>query len=255
MKKTIIALMALAGVAAAADYTTESLWTANFGSQYTGGYTTNLTSPGKFWDAGDVATEFGAQTRDNKRIHMAGGTYGDWGTDFELSLTLTLTGENLTAGNISELQADSNGAGDALFLGITSEGKLTLSCKEFITETIGTNKVKSYTDLSSATSTGSLSLDEKYDITLTKIGSVFTLSAGEVTVSTTLSSSNTFSGTINNIALGGDTGSGNRVPVLIESMAMSSVTLIPESPAVPEPTTATLSLLALAGLAARRRRK
>ena len=242
MKKTLIALTALSGAAFATDYTTETLWTAEFGSSYTGGYTTTLTSPGKFWDADKLLTANGAQTNSDGRIHMAGGTYGDWGNDFELSLTLVLTGDSLTAGHISELKAGSTN--DSLFLGVTDEGNLTLLVKDNGEDITSTN----------VTSTGTLTLNKEYSFTLTKIGKTLTLAAGNVSVSTTLGSS-TISGTINNITIGGDTGGGNRVPVLVKSMDMSSVTLTPESPTVPEPTTATLSLLALAGLAARRRRK
>lgn len=237
MKKTLIALMAMSGVSFASDYTTEALWTADFGAQYTGGYTTTLTSPGTFWDAEKLATDGGAQTKADGRIHMADGNYGNWNTDFEFTMTLTLTGSSFTAGHISELKASSTG--DWLCLGVTANGNLTLTGNE----------------ISAATSTGSVALGAEYSFTLTKIGTVLTLTAGDTSVSATLNSTDAYTGTINNITLGGNTGGNNRVPVLVESIAMSSVTLVPESPAVPEPTTATLSLLALAGLAARRRRK
>ena len=239
MKKTLIALMAMAGAAFGADYTTETIWTAQFSNTYKNadgsvkGYTTDLTSPGKFWDASDVATANGAQTRSNKRIHMKGGTYGDWGSDFELSITLTLTGNSITAGHISELKADSTG--DWLCMGVNGNGALTLSGKNG--------------EFTAGTATGTVTVGTVYTLTFVKLGNEVTLSAGDASVTATLSG---FTGTIDNIALGGNTGEGNRVPVLVSGMVMSSVT---PAPAVPEPTTATLSLLALAGLAARRRRK
>lgn len=234
MKKTLIALMAVAGAAFGAEYTTETVWTADFGSAYTGGYTTTLTAPGTFWDAADIAVEGGAQTRANKRIHMAGGTYGDWNTDFEFAITLTLTGDSFTAGHISEIKAGSTS--DWLCIGVDGNGALTLSGNE----------------ISAATSTGSLALGTQYTLTFAKIGTELTLSAGDASVTATLGSADAYTGIVNNITLGGNTGAGNRVPVLVESISWSKAT---PAPVVPEPTTATLSLLALAGLAARRRRK
>ena len=240
MKKTIITLLAMAGVAMGADYTTETIWTAEFGSQYTSGYTTDgLTSAGTFHDASKLATVNGAQTKADGRIHMEGGNYGDWSKDFEFSMTLTLTGDSITAGHISELKASSTG--DWLCLGVDGSGALTFNSKD--------------NTLSSVTTTGSVTVGEEYTFTFTKIGNELTFAAGDASVTATLGSA--FTGTINNIALGGNTGSNNRVPVLVKSIAMSSVTLAPEpsTPSIPEPATATLSLLALAGLAARRRRR
>ena len=85
MKKTLIALMALAGVACAAEYTVENTWTLDFGSGYTNGYklTGTMEKTGTFWDV--VAVEGGTQTNANKRVHMAGGVYGNWGDDFRLA--------------------------------------------------------------------------------------------------------------------------------------------------------------------------
>lgn len=244
MKKTIIALFALTGVAFGVDYTTETEWTAQFSNTYKNadgtvkGYTTDLTSPGTFWDAADVATANGAQTKSNKRIHMANGTYGDWSSDFELEVSLTLTGDSITAGHISELKAGSTG--DWLCLGVNSSGALTLSGNAI---TVGT-------------ATGTVTTGTEYTLTFTKIGTDLTLACGNAsvtaTINTTAEGASEYSGVINNITLGGNTGANNRVPVLVSEMKMSSVTV---TPTVPEPTTATLSLLALAGLAARRRRK
>ena len=234
MKKTLVALLAMAGAAFAADYTTETIWTAQFGSAYgDAGYTTNLTSPGKFWDAGKLATAAGAQTKSDGRIHMAGGTYGDWSADFEMTIELTLTGANITAGHISEMKAGSTG--NWLCLGVDTAGALTLTGSA----------------ISNVTSVGTVTTGTEYTLTLTKIGTELTMTVGDASVTATMGD---YSGIINNITLGGNTGGGNRVPVLVSGIEMSSVTVNPSAPAVPEPTTATLSLLALAGLAARRRR-
>ena len=215
----------MAGVTFGADYTYTEQWSAQFGSGYTGGYTTTLTSPGTFWDASVIATEAGALTRADKRIHMEGGTYGDFGTSFEFNMVLTLTGDNFTTGHISEIKAGSTG--DWLCLGVDN-GALTLSGSK----------------IGAVTATGTVELGTQYTCTLTKIDSTITFAVGEATATATLGS---MSGTINNITLGGNTGGDQRVPVLVESIGWSTI--------VPEPATATLSLLALAGLAARRRRK
>ena len=235
MKKTLVSLLAMAGAAFATDYTTEPLWTAQFGSAYgAAGYTTDLASPGTFWDAAKLATEGGAQTNANGRIHMSGGNYGDWSKDFELTMALTLTGNSITAGNITEVKA---GTTDKwLTLVVDGEGALTL---------VGSS-------ISDVNSVGTVTTGTEYTLTLTKIDTAVTITLGDASVTATL---NNYSGTINNIALGGITGGGDRVPVLVSELKMSSVTVNPSAPAVPEPTTATLSLLALAGLAARRRRK
>ena len=165
---------------------------------------------------------------------MSGGNYGDWSKDFELTMALTLTGNSITAGNITEVKA---GTTDKwLTLVVDGEGALTL---------VGSS-------ISDVNSVGTVTTGTEYTLTLTKIDTAVTITLGDASVTATL---NNYSGTINNIALGGITGGGDRVPVLVSELKMSSVTVNPSAPAVPEPTTATLSLLALAGLAARRRRK
>ncbi len=91
MKKTIVALMALAGAAFGVDYTTETAWTLDFGSEYTNGFQWNAKegySYGTPWDI--VAVEGGTQTSGSKRVHMAGGKLGSWNDDFALTMTVTL---------------------------------------------------------------------------------------------------------------------------------------------------------------------
>ena len=86
----------------------------------------------------------------------------------------------------------------------------------------------------------------KHTITLTKIGNSVSAAVDGVVSST---GTINYSGVINNITLGGDTNGYYKLNSVVHSISMSSITV------VPEPATATLSLLALAGLAARRRRK
>ena len=240
MKKTLVALMALAGAAFGADYTTETAWTLNFGSEYTGGYslTGTMEKQGTFWDV--IAVEGGTQTSANKRVHMAGGIYGSWDEDFQLTLSVTL-GETISASNYWPVFAEIAGKGTALRFGPYTNAGNYVSLDGTLT--------KDSTD-----TTFSVTGGETYTITLTKIGTAVSLAVDGKEVSTgTLADS--VSGNITDIALGGNTTNGYRINETVHSVSYSVLTVTPDTPAVPEPTTATLSLLALAGLAARRRRR
>ncbi len=93
-----------------------------------------------------------------------------------------------------------------------------------------------------------------YTITLTKIGTDVTLAVDGVTTGVgTLADS--VSGNITDLMLGGNQAGYYKINEIVHSASYSLITVKPETPSIPEPTTATLSLLALAGLAARRRRK
>ena len=237
MKKTIIALMALAGVSYGADYTTETVWTLDFGTEYTSNYnlTGTLANKGTFWDLSDCAVVGGATTTASKRIHMAGGVYGSWEDDFQFSITLTL-GNTISASNGWPVFAELKGNGAALRFGPYTNNNNTVAVDGNVKKGAGTGTV-------------SVAPGGTYTITLTKIDSVVTLAVDGVTTMTgTLAEG--LSGNITDIALGGDTGSQYRINETVHSISWSKVT-----PTIPEPTTATLSLLALAGLAARRRRK
>ena len=245
MKKTLIALMALAGAAFGADYTTETAWTLNFGKEYTNGYslTGTMNTQGTFWDVSGNTVEGGVTTASNHRVHMAGGVYGSWNEDFQITLSVTL-GETISASNGWPVFAQISGNGTALRYGPYTNAGNYVSLDGDLT--------KGSTDTTFSVTGGGT-----YTITLTKIGTSVSLAVDGKEVSTgTLADS--VSGNITDIALGGDTGSNYRINETVHSISYSNVTLTPvtpETPAVPEPTTATLSLLALAGLAARRRRK
>ena len=239
MKKTIITLMALAGMACAADYTVENVWSADFGTAYQGGYQVNgsLTSVGTVWDV--VAVEGGVQTSGDKRVHMAGGVYGSWADDFEFSITLTL-GDPISASNGWPVFAEVAGNGTSLRFGpYTNAGNYV---------SLDGSLEKGTTDTSFSVASG-----ETYTVTLTKIGTALTLAVDGTVVSNGTLNGNV-SGNITDIALGGNTTNGYRINETVHSISYGLVTAA-ESPVVPEPATATLSLLALAGLAARRRRK
>lgn len=101
-----------------------------------------------------------------------------------------------------------------------------------------------------------LERDATYTFTLTKLGDTLTLSVYDHATQTTTNNCATaqidpvyFTGDIGRIIIGGrQDGDRQNINATIHSVSMSKVST------VPEPATAALSLLALCGLAARRRR-
>ncbi len=251
MKKTLIALMAMASTAFGADYIAETVWTLNFGTEYgSAGYEWVGTPEdmGTMWDVRPV--EGGTQTSASKRIHLARGNYGSWDTDFQFSMTLTLDDVTISASNDWPVFAE-------ISSGNNYYNNNTLRFGPYVNEnnTVaidGTAVIKGENNLVS------VNPGETYTITLTKIGNEVTVAVnGQISGYGTLADYMT--GNITDITLGGNTGSQYRINEVVHSVSWSILTPAPEepepSPSVPEPTTATLSLLALAGLAARRRRK
>ena len=242
MKKTLVALMALAGAAFGADYTTETAWTLNFGSEYTNGFQWTAEagySYGTPWDI--VAVEGGSQTSGNKRVHMAGGVFGSWDEDFQFTISVTL-GETITASNNWPVFAEIAGSGTALRFGPYTGNNNTVAIDGSLTKDDSKNNLVS------------VAPGGTYTITLTKIGKEVTVAVdGKDTGYGVLADGVT--GNITDIMLGGNQNNQYRINEVVHSASYSVLTVTPDTPAVPEPTTATLSLLALAGLAARRRRR
>ncbi len=237
MKKTLVALLALAGVAFGADYTAETVWTLDFGSEYTNGFQWSAKegySYGTPWDI--VAVEGGTQTNGSKRVHMAGGLFGSWDEDFVFTMSVTL-GSTISASNSWPVFAELSGAnGNVRFGPYTSvENKVGLD-----------GSIDKGDNNLVAVSPGGT-----YTLELTKIGSVVTIAVDGV-VSGTATLNDGVTGNITDVMLGGSQAGYYKINEIVHSASMSILT---PAPAVPEPTTATLSLLALAGLAARRRRK
>ena len=234
MKKTLIALMAMAGAAFGADYTTETAWTLNFGTEYTNGFQWTAEdgySYGTPWDI--VAVAGGSQTSGDKRVHMAGGKFGSWAEDFQFAITLTL-GETISASNNWPVFGEIAGNGTALRFGPYTAMNNTVG--------VDGNLTKGENNLVSVAPGGT------YTVTLTKIGKDVTVAVdGKETAYGVLA--DTVSGDITDVMLGGNQANQYRINEVVHSASYSVLTVIPE------PTTATLSLLALAGLAARRRRK
>ena len=248
MKKTIIALMALASLVTAADpFTTETLWTINFGSEYLNadgsvkGYevidgtsTYTLTNKWEFEEnvvAGGVTSKV-TYTDDGSRVfsrpHLQGDTGVDWTDDFQFTIKFT-TPDVITANSdwpvIAGLEANTLRFGP--YVGEGQNNYLHID---------GTHTGNAFNSvaLTSGTHTATLTVVD---------GNVSLHLDGTLAATATIA----LTGDIKNITLGGGTDNDYRMTQTVHSISMAKV--------VPEPTTATLSMLALAGLAARRRRK
>ncbi|MDO4752195.1 MAG: PEP-CTERM sorting domain-containing protein [Akkermansia sp.] len=225
MKKTIIALMALAGVAVAAEKTTKELTFADFNTELAGvsafkpsEYTLTLTFTGT--DFNNYGSGFLLKLADNWGVFTQAGAYiamentntndRTWVTPTSTSgTTFTWTSTDTTTDSLldSWVSKDTNGNqaqpgvnGMTFTLAVTSSGS---------TITLGMTN-------------GTISVIETgYVVNLANIE----LQDGSAT---------------------NDPNQG------VTSISNASITY---TPTVPEPATATLSLLALAGLAVRRRRK
>ena len=240
MKKTIIALMAMASAAFGADYTAETVWTLDFGSEFTNGFQWTGEegySYGTPWDI--VSVDGGAQTSSAKRVHMAGGVFGSWDTDFVRTLNVTL-GETISASNAWPVFGEIAGSGASLRVGPYTNKNNTVAIDGSVTKDDSKNNLVS------------VDAGGTYTITLTKIGREVTVAVdGEATGYGVLADS--VSGNITELMLGGSQQNYYKINEVVHSASWAVLT--PTTPAVPEPATATLSLLALAGLASRRRRK
>ncbi len=232
--------MAMASAAFGADYTAETVWTLNFGSEFTDGFQWTGEegySYGRPWDI--VAVAGGSQTNGSKRVHMENGVFGSWDTDFVLTLNVTL-GETISASNNWPVFAEIAGSNTSLRFGPYTNMNNTVAIDGNLT------KVDSKNNLVSVDAGGT------YTITLTKIGKEVTLAVdGEATGYGVLADS--VSGNITQLMLGGNQLGQYKINEVVHSASWAVLT--PTTPAVPEPATATLSLLALAGLASRRRRR
>ena len=212
MKKTIIALLALAGVAAAAPLT--------------------LTSPAN----GSLSSSNAAVAWSENYATL---------TSWELSFTLT----DAALGDAILFGTDRDGSGAAGYILSTNvDGSL-----EVYARNIGVNYSKStaagvVTAGTPVAITFSFVADEN-QYTNEIVGGTFTVKAGEATSSWAVTSGLGYTDLTNDSVSRFWTNGG------AEQFSNITVTKLDNNMVVPEPTTATLSLLALAGLAARRRRK
>lgn len=261
MKKTLIALLALAGVASAApvvvtfgnetaperDFITDSFFVSDVDEttcELKNGATVTLTpSRGKLW-AGPTD----------------GSVEKEWGNDAAITAMNTALG--LTANGFT---ADDFSAGSDIYYTASGDGgsssTLTLNLGE--TAKVGDSITLFVTAASRAQHTAGFSITGLgNDITLSYAGlngNGFTAASGSsVTYSGDLASN--WSPNTESVMIFQVTGTLTSTTLTMSQPGTAkngwqTLSYVVVAPAVPEPTTATLSLLALAGLAARRRRK
>ncbi len=259
MKKTLITLLALAGVAAA-DAVTIAPLTSSEG--WTVGHQNDDKTPNAVLDttaatltltSGDWSRGYGVYTladaitltneADRLTVSFTINT-----TDLNSLVTGTLVGSDkaITLGHGSYADSDKNG-GNGIQSGISTETTGVF----YNMQGSGTGGVFVTPDKTvdnSFTANTPLTLTTTVAWNTTKSQFVASLSYGETSL-TSYDLGTSY--TLNKLVFSLDGGKGTAQTV---SGVSVSANIIPASPNVPEPTTATLSLLALAGLAARRRR-
>ncbi len=215
MKKTIIALIALAGVAAADTLT--------------------LTSPTN-----------GTLTSGNAAVAWSEAytKLDSWQINF------TLTDATVVADSILFSTARNNFGSSGYLLSTNANGSLKIHSKNI-----------SGVSFSESTAAGIVTAGTPTAITLSfvadfnqaneKVGGTFTVTSGDVTASWAVTAGLDSTVLLNN----NNSGSHFWTNGGAEQFSGITVTKLDNNMVVPEPTTATLSLLALVGLAARRRRK
>lgn len=249
MKKTLIALMSVAGMAMAdttllsmdftsltgsTDNNTPAGWTAG---QWNGNDNTPYYN---FGENGAVVGQPWKQNYLTTTMNIA--SLGD----YKISFTLYNNGEDtgnmffLSSDTYSIVMGNSYNSNSEIYVGTLAEAV----GRDFVCFQTGTKINPTVLDNSSGLN---VSGDIAYTLTM-KDGNM-TITIGEETAPTW---STTITGledvTFTKIGFMNDGGPGNS--------GVKKITITtPDTPAVPEPATATLSLLALAGLAARRRRK
>ena len=229
MKKTIITLLAICGVAGAAPLTLpgtdDFTWIAG----------SNASGIGTGSSAEIIQNLAAAITADNIGNTDLTGWFGGTGQAYGQNADITITATN----SFTFVSRPSRG-GEYVALGVSLEETASA-----ITLTFSNDKKAGYS-LWSYDATTSTATELIATTGLTTAGTV------DVTYNTAdVNPSTLFVVWTANPSTGAES---NGEKVTISDIALS-YTAVPAAPAVPEPTTATLSLLALCGLAARRRRK
>lgn len=233
MKKTIITFLALAGVAAAAD-STQELWSLDF----TG---TSLTS--SFADGVSLSTLPTSGINNGLTLNNAPLTLTQTGSiltyedQFIFSVTLQVNSHLKTHPELVGFGNDTNNWKGAYYV---NNDNFVLDKNGFGTPN---EDNKAVGDVSVTLNTP-ITLSFKSD----GEGTV-TMYVGDTVAGYTTISEDYLKQSINKFAIGGRIGgkNGNNANVTVYGASLTKI--------VPEPTTATLSLLALAGLVTRRRRK
>lgn len=265
MKKTIIALLALGGLASAAAITDGLQWAESFGDGFSQAATFTLKNAFHVDSKTGVGVAGGEYADSRVWTTNTGGKFTDAFTfsfklvDFDSAAwndALSLYTNGTTSGTNHSIQLQQNGnselmlytenfsgsnvGGDASNINL---GKVSDLEGKQITLTFSGNTLTAYVggDANADTITFTYAEGVKPSTALT--GFQFGAAFGGSRVSNSV--------TLDNIAVWNRALSAAEVA----SLPLTVTPVVPPTPPVPEPTTATLSLLALAGLAARRRRR
>ncbi len=235
--------MALAGVTSAAERA-DNLWTMTFSSETDPKYSvTGSYTPTNMWDlvvsdGNDYASTDGSTKRIHSRWEKGSGL--NWGENFEVEIVFTLPENFAKNDNTPYIIAFSGSGGNTLTSSVPYLA-ITLSGESQYLSLLG-----SVTPTNASTTTVTTGQENTAVIRLFE--GVVSLTLNDKLVQTGTFNASNATGSISNVLLGGGAGNGNhRIAENIHSVSAYKV--------IPEPATATLSLLALAGLAARRRRK
>lgn len=237
MKKTLIALVSLAGVATAQEYTGQFTWTNTDGYSFVFNNSeltmTDITSSVTQKDIQDITlgSDPDAFIVNESSAYTPGVNIGTNAGTWTLTFTLSNTTESTFSVEAMKLDVFlfNNGGAKQQDDGKDRAVAFTLSVLDGETSTqIGSVTMPGY------------KAGQYYNVTM-DLTEVYTLEARDSVVFA-LKAADGNNETVN----------GTFVGLSAVGFATSH---IPDTPAVPEPATATLSLLALAGLAARRRRK
>lgn len=257
MKKTLITIMALPGVVCAANE--ENLvWTLDFtGGSYAitkGAAAPASYAPATGWGSQDFTTNEGALTTDgDKKVALEGANPGvGMGDSFTLTMNCSLTGvgRNDTSDTKYWLMS-ANQNQSSWFLGV-----------QYDTATKQITFGNSNHTLSNLVSYGTFELTDITTVSLVMNGAVNTDGEMAIYVNGTMAASGTMAAGDrhgnadwkNGVVFMNKMSEHDGVAGTITGAELYNTALYSTKP-IPEPTTATLSLLALAGLAARRRRK
>lgn len=250
MKKTIIALIVLTGVAAAAS---DTIVLGGDGTANPWGFGTYVTHvdgvPGLATANYTVinAAQIGASGVTLTMVHSAGRTFvtaldGDWSNEAALAIYNNATGNSLTKTQIAAGTVSAPAAG-------SSHETITLNFS-------GSENYQAGQEITIFAFAGVRNVDNNgdnlYSFTITGLAEGFTVSTASATGN---GFDNTFStkGGVTIAKISGVLTEDRTVTIVGNGnkTGFAAITVMP----VPEPATATLSLLALVGMAARRRRK
>ena len=232
MKKTIITLLALAGVAAAAD-STQELWSLDFtgtslNSSFADGVSlSNLPTSG---------INNGLTLNNDPRTLTQTGSTLTYADEFVFSVNLQV---NSHRGNYPELVGFGNSRHNW-------KGAYYVEDNNFV---LDKNGFASSNETNNAVGDISVTLNTPITLSFKSDGAgTITMYVGDTVAGYTTIGDSYLGQTIDKFALGGRINGkiANNADVTVYSASLTKI--------VPEPTTAALSLLALAGLAARRRR-